>query len=612
MSVAMRQRPWLEHYDEGVPADVTIPDVPVDGLLRDAARRWPAAVALDFYDRRTTYAQLDEQVDRMARALRDLGVAPGDVVSLHLPTCPAFVVAFHGAMRAGAVALPMNPLYVPREVVELFAIGRPHVSIALDLVTPRVRAARSELGLGGPVVTAGIQDQLPSLKALAYPLKARREGRWHPVQETPETPHLVRMIGHAAPGRFDSAAGPEDLAVLQPTGGTTGTPKAAMLTHRNLVADAVMVAAWFPDARPGETVLGALPYFHIYGMTVAMNMSILLGQRQVLVPRPDTGEMLRLIDCKRPRMFPGVPAMYQAIAVHPKASRLDLTSVDACISGGAPLPAEVQRLFEAVTRGRVVEGYGLSEASPVTHCSPLRGDRRPGTIGVPFPSTDAAVVSVLDGHELPPGEEGELIVRGPQVMKGYYGNPDETALVLRDGWLHTGDVAVRDEDGYFRIVDRQKDLIIVGGMNVWPREIEEVLHLHPLIAEAAVVGVPHERLGEVPRAFVVPKPGALLTVEMVVEHCRANLAGYKVPRQVEFVAELPRSGVGKILRRELRDPLALRRRPQGAEASAAPTGATAAERAAGTSDVDGSSRPNASASAGSSSDGTARKDSGPE
>ena len=611
MSVAV-QRPWIEHYDEGVPAEVAIPDLPVDGLLRQAAQRWPASVALDFFDRRTTYAQLDEQVDRMARVLRDLGVERGDVVSLHLPTCPAFVVAFFGTMRAGAVALPMNPLYVPREVVELAVIGQPRISVALDLVAPRVGAARAEAGLEGPVLTIGIRDQLPSLKALAYPVKARREGRWHPVADCDATPHLARLLAHAAHGPFASAAGPDDLAVLQPTGGTTGTPKAAMLTHRNLVADAVMVAAWFPRARPGEAVLGALPYFHIYGMTVAMNMAILLGQRQVLLPRPDTGEMLRLIHRKRPRMFPGVPAMYQAIAAHPKAAKLDLTSIDACISGAAPLPAEVQRRFEEVTHGRVVEGYGLSEASPVTHCNPLFGDRRPGTIGVPFPSTEAAVVSLLDGHELPPGEEGELVVRGPQVMRGYYGNRAETDLVMRDGWLHTGDIAVQDEEGYFRIVDRKKDLIIVGGMNVWPREIEEVLQAHPLVVEAAVVGVPHERLGEVPKAFVVPKPGALLTVEMVVEHCRANLAGHKVPRQVEFVAELPRSGVGKILRRELRDPLALRRRPQGAEASAAPTGATTAEPVPGTSDVDGSSRPNASASAGSVSDGTARKDSGPE
>ena len=570
MAVAIRQRPWLAHYDEGVPADIEIPDLPLDGVLRRSARRWPASVAIDFYDRRTTYAQLDEQVDRMARALRELGVQPGDIVSLHLPTTPAFVVAFYGAMRAGATALPMNPLYVTREVAEIFAIAPPRVSISLDLVTPRIRAVRGEMRLVGPVVTVGIQDQLPTLKALAYPVKARREGRWHPIADSAETPRLVRLVDRATPGPFASAAGPDDIAVLQPTGGTTGIPKAAMLTHRNLVADAIMVAAWFPAARPGDAVLGALPYFHIYGMTVAMNMTILLGQRQILLPRPDTGEMLRLIDCKHPRMFPGVPAMYQAIATHPRAAKLDLTSIDACISGAAPLPAEVQREFEAVTKGRVVEGYGLSEASPVTHCNPLFGDRRPGTVGVPFPSTDATVVSVLDGQELGPGEEGELVVRGPQVMKGYYGNPEETALALQDGWLRTGDIAVRDEDGYFRIVDRKKDLIIVGGMNVWPREVEEVLHMHPLVAEAAVVGVPHERLGEVPKAFVVPRPGAVLTVEMIVEHCRTNLAGHKVPRQVEFVAELPRSGVGKILRRELRDPLAFMRRPPAAGPSTGP------------------------------------------
>ncbi|HXQ96623.1 MAG TPA: long-chain fatty acid--CoA ligase [Candidatus Acidoferrales bacterium] len=551
-TVATRRRPWVAHYDEGVPADVEIPDVPLDDLLRQAARRWPAAAALSLYGRRTTFAQLDQAVDRVARALRGLGVEPGDVVSLHLPTTPAFVQAFYGVVRAGAIGLPMNPLYVPREIAELFRLGRPRVSIALDLVTPRVRAARAEAGLDGPVVTVGIAEQLSRVKSLLYPLRARREGRWHPVAHAAATPHLARLVRDAAPGPFPSAAGPDDVAALQPTGGTTGTPKAAMLTHRNLVADTVQVAAWFSRARPGDAILGALPYFHIYGLTVAMNLGVLLGQRQVLLPRPETSEMLDAISRERPRMFPAVPAMYQAISVDPRASSLDLTSIDACISGGAPLPAEVQRRFEEVTGGRVVEGYGLSEASPVTHCNPLYGDRRAGTIGVPFPSTDAMVVSLADGHEVEPGEEGELLVRGPQVMKGYYQNPQETANALQDGWLRTGDMAVRDEDGYFRIVDRRKDVIIVGGINVWPREVEEVLLEHPLIADAAVVGVPHVRLGEVPRAFVVPAPGAQLTVEMVVAHCGANLAAHKVPRQVEFVDELPRSGVGKVLRRRLR------------------------------------------------------------
>ncbi len=552
-TVAMRSRPWVAHYDEGVPAEVEIPDIPLDDLLRQAARRWPASIALTFYGRHTTFAELDRRVDRMARALRGLGVERGDVVSLHLPTMPAFVLAFYGLVRAGAVGLPMNPLYVSREIVELFRIGRPRASISLDLVAPRVTAARAESGMDGPVITVGIAEQLPPLKSLLYPFKARREGRWHPVPDTPATPHLARLVDEAAPGPFASDSGAEDVAVLQPTGGTTGTPKAAMLTHRNLVADAMQVAAWFPRARPGDAILGALPYFHIYGMTVAMNTAFVQGLRQVLLPRPETTEMLDAICHERPRMFPAVPAMYQAISVHPRAKTLDLTSIDACISGGAPLPGDVQRRFEEVTRGRVAEGYGLSEASPVTHCNPLYGDRRAGTIGVPFPSTDAMVVSLADGREVGTGEEGELLVRGPQVMKGYYRNPEETALVLlQDGWLRTGDIAVRDEDGYFRIVDRKKDVIIVGGINVWPREVEEVLHEHPLIADAAVIGVPHERLGEVPKAFVVPVPESLLTVEMVVEHCRANLAGHKVPRQVEFVAELPRSGVGKVLRRRLR------------------------------------------------------------
>jgi long-chain acyl-CoA synthetase len=564
-------RAWTAFYDPGVPETIEVPELTLDGLVRRAADRWPDGAALSFFGRVTSFAALDAQVDRFAHALHALGMVPGDRVSLHLPTCPAFVVALYGTLRAGAIAVPMNPLYVVREIAELAGLTRPRASVSLDLVEPRVRAARAEAGLTGPVIVVGIREQLPGLLGLLYPLKARREGRWHPVDDTSATPHLRRLVAQAASGRFDAPGGPDDVALLQATGGTTGTPKAAMLTHRNLVANAVQARAWFPRSEPGEGILAALPYFHSYGMTVAMNLSILLGARQILLPRPEAGDALRAIAREKPRMFPGVPALYQAITAHPHVDRFDLSSIDACISGAAPLPGAVQERFESVTGGRVVEGYGLTEASPVTHCNPIYGSRRFGTIGVPFPSTDAIVVSLDDGRLLPPGEEGELLVRGPQVMRGYFENQAETELVLRDGWLHTGDIAVMDADGFFRIVDRKKDLIIVGGINVWPREVEEVLHTHPLVADAAVIGVPHERLGEVPKAYVVPRKDAFLTVESVIEHCRANLAGHKVPRQVEFRAELPKTLVGKTLRRKL------------AEGGDAPAGTgTAGTRAAGT------------------------------
>ncbi len=563
VDIADRKVRWTEFYDPGVPAEVTIPDVPVDGLLREAARRWPGGRALHFYGRITTFSELDRQVDACARAFARLGVQPGDRVSLHLPTSPAFVVAFYGLLRAGAVAVPVNPLYVVREIAELLGATRPRLSVAFDLIEPRVRAAHAEVGLTGPLVTTGIQDQLPGLKAALYPLLARREHRWHPVPHSAVTPNLWRLVAESRGDPVASAAGPEDLAVLQPTGGTTGTPKTAMLTHRNLVANAAQAAAWFPKARAGDRVLAALPYFHIYGMTVAMNLAILSGEEQVLLPKADTLELLKTAAATHPRLFPGVPALYQAMAAHRDVGKYDLSSIEACISGAAPLPAEVQRRFEEVTGGRVVEGYGLSEASPVTHCNPIYGERRNGTIGVPFPSTRAAVVSLEDGQPVGPGEEGELVVRGPQVMRGYFENPAETAAVLRDGWLHTGDIASMDEDGFFRILDRQKDLIIVGGINVWPREVEEVLLTHPLIADAAVVGVHHDRMGEVPKAFVVPRAGAFLTVEMVVEHCQARLAGHKVPRQVEFRDSLPKTMVGKVLRRELARQDAVSREAQG-------------------------------------------------
>jgi long-chain acyl-CoA synthetase len=553
-------RPWLRFYEPGVPAEVAVPPISVDTLLRLAAEDHPSADALIFYGARTSFRQLDEAVDRLARAFIALGLEPGDRISLHLPTTPAFVVAFLAAVRAGALVVPISPLLVQREIEVLLAETRPRLSVALDLLVPRVMAARGAVAdllprprRGSGTVSAGIQDSLPFPLRWLYPIRARREGRWHPVAHSEEVPNLFRLLHESRPGRVETVARPEDPVVLQPTGGTTGTPKTAVLTHRNLVANVHQVAAWFVGRRSGEDrILCVLPYFHIYGLTVAMLYGLLTAAAQVLLPRFEPLAVLEAIQRWRPRLFPGAPVMYASLLADPRLPRYDLRSIEACISGSAPLPVAVQEGFERATGGRVVEGYGLTEASPVTHCNPIHGTRKVGSIGLPFPSTEARIVDLETGERtLPPGETGELVVRGPQVMAGYWNRPQETAAVLRDGWLFTGDVATMDEDGYFRIVDRRKELIKVSGVNVYPREVEEVLMAHPAVAEAAVVGIPHPVRGEVPKAFVVVKAGASVSEAELLAHCRANLASYKVPAEVEIRSELPRTFVGKVLRRLL-------------------------------------------------------------
>jgi long-chain acyl-CoA synthetase len=553
-------RPWLASYDAGVPAEVEIPDITVDGLLRRSADAYPARVAMDFYGRRTSYAELDRLVDGFAGILRRAGLGPGDAVSLHLPTSPAFVIAFLGTLRAGCVAVAMSPLYVERELAVLMRQTRPRVSVALDLLVPRVAAARAEQGdalrppqgLAG-VIATGIQDSLPVPLRWLYPLKMRREGRWRPVAHTPATPNLFRLLAAATTERVDSPARPTDPAAFQGTGGTTGTPKEAILTHRNLVANAIQCRAVLAGAGDEPAaVLCALPYFHIYGLTVAMNFALVLGATQVLLPRWEPDAALAAIDRHKPRYFPGVPSFYSALNEHPKIRDHDLSSIAACISGAAPLPLPVQEQFEALTGGRLCEGYGLTEASPVTHVNPVRSRGKPGTIGLPLPGTDVRLVDLATGADVAgPGRVGELWVRGPQVMAGYHERPAETARALQDGWLHTGDLATVDADGYFAIVDRVKDLIIVSGANVYPREVEEVLFSHPDVAETVVVGIKSAQKGEVPKAYVVLKPGATATVDDLREFCAQNLASYKRPAAIEIRVSLPRSFVGKVLRREL-------------------------------------------------------------
>lgn len=546
-------RPWLSSYPKGVPHTLRYPEVAVHALLDEAAQRHGTAAATHFSGAKLTWAQVRHQADAFAAALASLGVQKGDRVAIMLPNIPQAVIAYFGVLKAGAVVAFCNPLYMERELSHQLKDCGAKVIVALDRLLPRIRAVQPGTSLRQLILT-GLTDYMPLTLRVTAPLlkpdlvgKVLREPDVHPFLE------LIRRHDGAKPPTV--AVDPvRDLALLQYTGGTTGLAKGAMLTHRNLVANVWQLRAWMQTAEEGrERILAVMPFFHVYGLTVCLNTAALLAATLLLVPRFDVKQVLKLVHRERPTLFPGAPTMYVAINQHPNVSRYRLNSIRACISGAAPLPVEVQTTFEGLTGGTLVEGYGLTEASPVTHCNPLMGRRVPGSIGLPLPDTEVKIVDLeTRADEVPPGEVGELCIRGPQVMMGYWNRPEETDLVLRDGWLHTGDVAWMDEAGYTYLVDRIKDVIIAGGYNIYPREVEEVLYEHPAVLEAAVVGVPDEYRGQSVKAFVVPKPGEVVTADEIIAFCRERLAKYKVPREVEFRSDLPKSLAGKVLRRELR------------------------------------------------------------
>lgn len=543
------ERPWLKHYDPGVPAHLEVPHLRLDEVVRRAAQTYGSRTALVFFGRRISFAELDRLVDRCAAGLQRLGVGPGTPVSLHLPNCPQFVLAYYGTLRAGGVVVPHNPLYTEAEVAHQLQDSGAEVAVTLSLFYPRVAAAARQARVREVVFTA-IHEFMGPVARLLYPLKARREGHWVDVRPQPGVRPFSELLREATPA--SAPTGPDDPAAYLYTGGTTGVPKAAVLTHRNLVANLLQAASWDPKLRPGQEVaLAVLPFFHSYGMTSVLNFSMWTGATVVLVPRFDPKLVLDAVRRHRPTLFHGVPTMYIALLNTPGLRRVSFRSVRAGISGAMGLPQEVQRQWETVTGGRLVEGYGLTEASPVTHCNPLYGRRKEGSIGIPVPDTDARVVDPDTGEVLPPGQVGELEVRGPQVMRGYLNRPEETEKVLHDGWLRTGDMARVDEDGFFYVVDRRKEMINVGGLKVFPREVEEVLYRHPAVREAAAVGVPDPVRGEVVKAFVALKEGHQATDAELVEFCRQHLAPHKVPRAVEVRPELPKTLIGKVLRRAL-------------------------------------------------------------
>ncbi|GAA5334543.1 MULTISPECIES: long-chain-fatty-acid--CoA ligase [Thermus] len=556
-----QEKPWLKFYDPGVPWQLEYPEVPVHALLEESARKWHSKEALFFYGTKVTYGELLALTQRVAANLQHLGLRKGDRVALMLPNTPQYVMAYYGVLMAGGVVVNMSPLYTPREMRAILEDTEARFLIMIDFAFPRYLEIEAETPVE-VVFTAGIQDYLPPPLNVLYLAKAKQEGIWQELPEHPKRRDFSALLQEGKPAPVEVA--PDDLALLQYTGGTTGSPKGAMLTHRNLVANVYQVWSWMEAGRVrqdkfrleegNEVGLCAVPFFHVYGMTVALNLGIKGGGKLILVPRPEPKELVDHVEDHRVTLFPGVPTMYVGFLQVPNLAKRDVSSLKFCISGAAPLPIEVARQFEEVTGAKLVEGYGLTEASPVTHANPLFGKRKVGSIGLPLPGVEAKVVD-SEGRELPPGEVGELVVRGPNVMKGYWRRPEETAQVLRDGWLYTGDMARMDEEGYFYIVDRKKDLIIAGGYNIYPREVEEVLYMHPGVLEAAVVGVPDPYRGETVKAFVVLKPEARgqVTEEDLEAFCRKHLAAYKVPRIWEFREELPKSLVGKVLRRVLRD-----------------------------------------------------------
>jgi long-chain acyl-CoA synthetase len=545
------ERPWTRHYDEGVPTTIAYPDVPLQTFLDETARRMPEAVGTIFFDKALTWRELSALADRFAAGLQAMGVMKGDRVAVILPNCPQYVIAFYGALRAGAIVVPCNPLYTSAELRHQLADAGAVVAVVLSRAYLALRDALPGTAVREVVVT-NIKDYMPARLGVLFTLfRENKEG--HRVHLAPghRTWRAVLRLG-ARPAPVDVR--PADLAALLYTGGTTGVPKGAMLSHRALVANALQSRSWYPRTVAGQTrTLAVMPFFHAYGLTVVMNEAIHGGYALVLIPRFDLELILKAIQRHRPELFAGAPRIYVAINNSPLAKRYDLSSIDACISGSAPLPVEVATEFERVTNGgRVVEGYGLTEAGPVTHCNPILGLRRVGTIGVPFPDVDAKIVDLETGlRDLPVGAVGELVVRGPNLMDGYWNAPAETALVLRDGWLRTGDVARVDDEGYFTIVDRKKELIIVSGYNVYPREVEEVLYAHPAVLEAGVIGIPDAERGEIVKAFVALRPGAAASEAELVAHCARSLARFKVPAIVEFRSELPKTLIGKVLRRAL-------------------------------------------------------------
>ncbi|MBI3360641.1 MAG: long-chain fatty acid--CoA ligase [Chloroflexi bacterium] len=553
---------WLQHYDPGVaPSLIPYPQVPLHHFLVETAREFPDRPCTIFKGASLTYSQIDRLSDRFAAGLTALGVRRGDRVVIFMPNTPQFVFTFYGILKAGGAVVATNPLYSAREIEHQLADSGAEFAVVMSNFYSRIKEVQPSTSLKKVVVTK-IKEYLPPALSLAFTLtQEQKEGHRVPLADGDVWLKDV-LSGVKAQARPKVDVGPDDVALFQYSGGTTGLAKAAIALHRNLVANTLQIRAWTPGTKEGTAItLMAIPLFHVYGLVAGLSHSINIGSTLVLIPNPrDLPDVLGHIKQYRPTIFPGVPTMFNALNNHPGviAGKFDLSSIQVCLSGSAPLLLDTKTRFEALTHGKLFEGYGLSEAPTATHCNPLMGKNKEGSIGLPLPDVECKLVSLDDGvTELAQGEIGEIVVRGPQVMKGYWHMPTETANTLRDmgdgggAWLFTGDIGRMDDEGYFYIVDRKKELIKAGGFQVWPREIEEVIAAHPKVLEVGVAGVPDAHRGETAKAWIVPRPGEALTEQEIKDWCQDKLAKFKIPTLIEFRSELPKTTVGKVLRREL-------------------------------------------------------------
>jgi len=551
----MEHRPWHDNYDEGIPTSLSYPAVPIFHFLEDSAKKFPDKPCTIFKGAEITYSEMSQITDQLAAALVDLGVKKGDRVGILIPNTPQFVMAYFAVLKAGGIVVATNPQYTGREIIHQANDSGMELMILMSNYYELVKGIQKDTGIN-QIICTNIKETLPSLLGLLFTLAKEKKGGFRVTLRDNDLwlPELMQKYqGHERP---DVDIGPEDTAIFQYSGGTTGIPKAAIGLHRNLVANTIQMMSWIRTAVMGEeVVMMAIPLYHVYGMVAGMNYGLAAGATLVMVPDPrDLKDLLSNMQKYKTSIFPAVPALYNAINNNAdvKAGKYDLSAIKACISGSAPLLRETKETFEKLTGGNLFEGFGLSETPTATHCNPNLGENRTGSIGLPFPDVDARIIDLDDGVTvLAPGEIGELVMKAPQVFKGYHNMPTETRNTLRDGWLYTGDIARMDEQGYFYIVDRKKELIKPGGFQVWPREVEEVLQDHPAIQDVGVAGVPDPKRGETVKAWIVLYEGATLDRAELKEWCSDHIAKYKIPTEIEFRDELPKTHVGKLLRREL-------------------------------------------------------------
>lgn len=548
----MEARVWHKAYGPQLSPHLEVQNLTLPEALERTAGKYPEHGALILMGRTITYRQLDDAVNRFSAALSKLGIRKGDKVAIVLPNIPQMVIATYAIFRLGAVAVMNNPLYTERELEHQLNDSASTIAVCMDLITPRILAIRDRTQIK-TIISCHIRDYLPFPMKQLFPIvKKRMHRKTRGMEGVLEFTDLLRGAPSGPPRTKVSM---DDLACLMYTGGTTGVSKGVMLSHANISVNVQQLSALLSDAEEGkETIIGILPFFHAAGFTAAMNYCIYRGFTNVLVPRPDPDTLLKLTVKYRPAYFGCVPTLYVGILNHPDLSKHDLSFIKACISGAAPLAVETIREWGERVGAPIIEVYGMTEMSPISHTNPWRGKMKPGSVGIPLPDTDCRIVDVDTGtREMGVGEPGEILLKGPQMARGYYKKPEETAEAFRDGWFHTGDIGTMDEEGYLFIVDRKKDMIIAGGFNIYPREIDEILYEHPKVKEACAVGLPDPYRGETVKAFIVPRDGATLTEEEITAYCREKLAAYKVPKEIEFVEDLPKSTIGKVLRRELRE-----------------------------------------------------------